>query len=140
MNISLLQALNLLKKTPYINENTKCYEQLSQLRKVLKEPDVEQYPHLCDGRVIAVWYLSGLTFDDNNSPQLLVRASASKDAVDRVYFNAEIHRLAQNDIAYDYDSDLIGEDDLMTAQQLVKEIKAGRVCTIYDRNRVEERL
>lgn len=138
MNIHLFQALNLLKNTRYINKKTEHYERLLRLRRALKEPDAEKYPHLCDGRVTAVWYLSGLTFDDNNAPQLLVRASASKDAIDRVYFNAELHRFAHNDIAYDYDSDLMDEDALI-GQQLVKEIKAGRVYTIYDRNREENK-
>lgn len=141
MKISVKKAQELLETAPYTDRNTEHYEDFCNLREILKNPDISKYPQLCDGRVIAVWYLSGLVFDDFNNPQLLVRTTGHKDAIDKVYFGAYLNEFAHNDVAYDYDKDLIGGDTMIIGQQreLVNEIASGRVYTIYNRNREEDR-
>ena len=141
MKISVTKATELLENAPYIKDGMDHYQNFCKLRDILKNPDVSEYPQLCDGRVIAVWYLSGLVYPDYNNPQLLVRVSEHKDSIDNLHFCSQIHKFTHDDVIYDYDKDIIEGDHMIMGlqEELINEIADGRVYIIYNRNRKEDK-
>ena len=82
-------------------------------------------------------YLSGLQYEEGN-PQILVRSDIPKGTYERILLHNEIFEIIYNDVVYDYDKDFVEDENVIHGLQkeLLGELRAGRVYTIYDKERI----
>ena len=111
------------------------FKRFSELKTVIQKRGDGDSHQLNRNNVTGIWYLSGLHFEEG-APQILVRTSLKKKSYEHLLMCAEIHEFAEQDVAYDYDTDLAGDNMIIGQQkELFEEIAAGRVLTIYDKER-----
>lgn len=127
-----------LSRTPlFSNDNVELglYAKLTELRKILCEREEDSEQLLNKGNIIAVWLLTGLTFD--GKPQLIVRKTIASDEYESLLLDKEIFDIVGHDIAYDYDEDVVeGSSVIVSAQEdLFSEIMENRVVCVYDKER-----
>ena len=126
-----------LKKTPYIsadNVTAKNYEKFMDLKDVLTKGENE---HLNKDTVTGIWYLTDKHFDENQYPQLLIRSSVKAGTKERILLDHEVCVYAENENAYDFDNDIIGDNSFVEglSKSLRDDILKGKIYAIYDATR-----
>lgn len=116
-----------MEKIPYFSENNvdkEFYKQFSQLRNILTSRTEQDVHQLNPRNVTGVWFLTEMSCDGN--PQLILRSNIKRRTYERMLLSGEIFDIVPHDVAYDY-------DDIFIDKDLVKEIKEGRLLTIYNK-------
>ncbi len=85
--------------------------------------------------ITGLWYLTALTYDD--APQLIIRTTKRFSTYDKLVLHGKIFDIFFQDVIYSYEDDVVGHDGMIIGLQneLIEEIRSGRVLTIYDENR-----
>lgn len=131
-----LELRDAVRKLPYFSRDDivkerreRLYPRFVALKRVLENDKVADRTRLNKKNITGLWYLAGMYFEER-SPQLLMRSTVEPCTMDRLYLHAEIFDFVFQDVIWDYDA-LIGGDS-----ELIEEVRAGRVFTIYDEERI----
>lgn len=111
------------------------YRRFCELKKILETRDMDDPHQLNPCNVTGVWYFTDLKFEEEN-PQLLIRTKIPKKSSEFLLLCAEIHNIVEQDVVFNYDTDLFADGMIVgQKQELCEEITANRVLTIYDSTR-----
>lgn len=136
------EITEILRNTKYFSKDDmrrELYEQFLTVRETLLNNDENSGRLLNNGNVTGVWYLTDMVYD-GGAPQVIIRYGEAVNKMDshkQLELDHELFEIIHNDVAFNYDKDLIKGDGMLIGlqQMLFSEIERGRVLTIFDKER-----
>ena len=131
------RILNAIRNLDYISSEKlgkELYDKLYALGNAVVSNKDE---HINKMNITGIWYLADKHYDNEKNPQVIIRSSVKAGTKDRIALDYHVYQYIQNENAYDYDNDIIGENRFV--EGLTKALRADilnrKVYTVYDASR-----
>lgn len=127
---------NLIKTVPFFNAGNsgELHEKIKKTRDLLISRNYLDNHQFCRKKVSGLWLLK-LSYE--GAPQIIVRTEVPLGGFERLLLHGELFDLIGQDVVYDYQVDIVDGTSMIKGlkEELIKEIKAKRILTIYDNER-----